>query len=77
MIPKFQKRSRRLQGILQKPRPGKTHHFGHSPCLTVDRPLRIMLDIGECVEHHYLLNELVMTTECRGVQPVVKISLRL
>ena len=63
MIPEFQKRSRRLQGICQKPRPGKTHHFGDRPCLTVDRPLRIMLNIGECIEHHNLLNELVMTTE--------------
>ena len=36
-----------------------------------------MLNIGECIEHHNLLNELVMTTERRRVQPVVKISLRL
>ena len=77
MIPEFQKRSRRLQGICQEPHPGKTRHFGHSPCLTVDRPLRIVLDIGECIEHHDLLNELVITTESRGVQPVIKISLRL
>ena len=77
LIPEFQKRSWRLQGILQKPRPGKTHHFSHSPCLTVYRPLRIMLDISERIERHDLFNELVITTESRGVQPVIKISLRL